>query len=186
MALPSSGTITAAMINVELGRVAGAAFSLNGTAERTLAGKPTGAISFSDFLGKSATPKVLFVDDNMHAYSYAETVDGLLQFDNSGVCYFWDAGNDGETSRFLPTGVSAAQNLYEIKLSAPTNLAINVSTGNVVAAWDVWYTLDQTKNAASLTTVSAGTAIGSCTLSLREKASTANLDTVILTLSYTE
>lgn len=45
--------MTAAMINAELGRAANAAFSLNGAAERSLAGKPSGAISFGDFYGKA-------------------------------------------------------------------------------------------------------------------------------------
>lgn len=54
MALPSSGSIGANQINVELGRAASAAFSMNGAAERALAGKPSGSIGFSDFHGKSS------------------------------------------------------------------------------------------------------------------------------------
>lgn len=54
MALPTTGAITAAMINVELGRAATAPFNINGAAERALAGKPSGAISFADFRGKSS------------------------------------------------------------------------------------------------------------------------------------
>lgn len=53
MVLPSSGLLTAQMINVELGRNATDPFSIDGAAERKLAGKPTGAISFSDFYGKA-------------------------------------------------------------------------------------------------------------------------------------
>lgn len=52
MATPS-GTITVRDINRELQRDLGAAFSINGTAERALAGKSSGAISFNDFKGKS-------------------------------------------------------------------------------------------------------------------------------------
>ncbi|NDO73077.1 hypothetical protein [Shewanella sp. SE1] len=55
MTLPSTGTITAAMINTELGRLSNAPFDINGLEERELAGKPTGAISFSDFYGKTST-----------------------------------------------------------------------------------------------------------------------------------
>lgn len=54
MTLPSSGPMTAAMINVELGRAANAPFDINGTEERALAEVPSGEISFSDFYGKSA------------------------------------------------------------------------------------------------------------------------------------
>jgi len=54
MTLPASGIITATMINVELGRAANAPFSLNDPEVRALAGKPSGAISFNDFHGKSS------------------------------------------------------------------------------------------------------------------------------------
>ncbi len=54
MALPSSGPLTASQINVELGRASSAPFALGGADERALAGKPSGAISFSDFHGKSS------------------------------------------------------------------------------------------------------------------------------------
>lgn len=54
MTLPASGTITAAMINVELGRASTAAFNIGGSAERALAGVASGPISFNDFHGKTA------------------------------------------------------------------------------------------------------------------------------------
>ena len=56
MTLPTSGFISASMINVELGRAAGAPFSINGAAERALAGVPSGPIMFSNFYGKSSGP----------------------------------------------------------------------------------------------------------------------------------
>lgn len=53
MALPSSGTISISQISVELGRASTATTSLGETASRTLAGVASGAISMSDFYGKS-------------------------------------------------------------------------------------------------------------------------------------
>lgn len=53
MVLPTSGPMTVAMINRELGRPENAPFNINGTAERSLAGVPSGSIAFSDFYGKS-------------------------------------------------------------------------------------------------------------------------------------
>ena len=54
MALPNSGVMTAAMINLELKRAENAPFSLNDPDVRKLAGKLSGAISFQDFYGKSS------------------------------------------------------------------------------------------------------------------------------------
>lgn len=92
MALPSSGSITAALINVELGRASSASFSMNGTEERALAGKASGAISFSDFHGKSSEIVV-----NMAAGGSAITLQSL--FDASD----WTS----ETTKrvILPAGV---------------------------------------------------------------------------------
>lgn len=55
MTLQASFPLDASDINVELGRAGGAAFSMSGAEERALAGVPSGAISFSDFLGKTST-----------------------------------------------------------------------------------------------------------------------------------
>jgi len=54
MTLPTSGPVTAAMINGELGRAANAPFSLDDPDVRALAGIATGPISFADFYGKSS------------------------------------------------------------------------------------------------------------------------------------
>jgi len=56
MALPASGLISISDINVELSLASNYASSLNDTALRTLAGVPSGTISFSNFHGKSSWP----------------------------------------------------------------------------------------------------------------------------------
>jgi len=53
MTLPSSGAISVAQINNELGRAGNAPFSFNGAVERGLAGKPSGKITLWDFYGKT-------------------------------------------------------------------------------------------------------------------------------------
>ena len=54
MPLPSSGPLSISQINVEIGRSSNAPLSnLNEAVFRTLAGKSSGTISISDFLGKS-------------------------------------------------------------------------------------------------------------------------------------
>lgn len=53
MALPSTGPISLANVNVELGLSSTTNISLNQTAVRTLAGKSSGTISMADLRGKS-------------------------------------------------------------------------------------------------------------------------------------
>lgn len=62
MCLPGSFPISVSQINVELGRAANAAFDIQGATERELAGVPSGAISFSDFLGKCNTESAFVAD----------------------------------------------------------------------------------------------------------------------------
>jgi len=65
MTLPTSGPISASMINAELGRDSNARFHLNGADERALAEVPTGLVTFADFYGKSRgfpTPQADYPD----------------------------------------------------------------------------------------------------------------------------
>lgn len=54
MALPTTGPITAALINAELGKAANAQCSLGAGDARKLAGMLSGKIAYSDFRGKSS------------------------------------------------------------------------------------------------------------------------------------
>jgi hypothetical protein len=60
MALQSSGAISLNNINTELGVASGTARSLGETSSRNLAGIASGAISLSDFYGKSNVQEIVF------------------------------------------------------------------------------------------------------------------------------
>jgi hypothetical protein len=90
MTLPSSGPMSAAMINVELGRASNAAFDINGTAERTLAGIPSGTIKMSDFYGKSSAgiispPDRTWSKDYMYGGGTAAALTWLNVFSDGTV-----------------------------------------------------------------------------------------------------
>lgn len=54
MALPETGPLSFAEINVELGKAANAPITLGDAVVRALAGKASGALSFADLRGKAA------------------------------------------------------------------------------------------------------------------------------------
>ncbi|QOV06127.1 hypothetical protein CPT_Pasto_053 [Rhizobium phage Pasto] len=116
MALPTSGPMTAAMINAELGRAANAAFSLNGAAERALAGVSSGAISMASFYGKSSEIVV-----NMAAGGSAITLESLFSAA--------DWASDTQKRVILPAGAERGN-------SANTNAAVTIGTnawgGNLI------------------------------------------------------
>lgn len=77
--LPATGQISAGQINEELGRPYASEFNIGGAAERTLAGVPTGEISFSDFHGKASGTNNLGVGfDGVSKYGFIEATFGSL------------------------------------------------------------------------------------------------------------
>lgn len=113
MTLPVAlNTITASQINVELNRSSSATFSMNGTAERALAGVTTAntTISFGNFHGKSN-----YLDQQTVTVGYAQTsqysVGGYGAFSTS---YVGNAPNVGAISdgTFNPISNKPIASLY--------------------------------------------------------------------------
>jgi len=158
MTLPSSGTITAAQINAELGRTATAYFNMGGSAERALAGRPSGQISFSNFYGKSNLPPASSLTSRGFEYSgwtsglgNSPYADGIL-YDPSGS----DPGlgttrNIGYTAGNYICNFSASFEYY--RQSAGSVLYYSVITdGSTVATMDTgtnegyWYAMTRAAN----------------------------------------
>lgn len=78
MALPSSGPITMAQVAAELG-ISASGLSLDDSRVRQLAGKPSGAISFADLLGKSSVWVATLTPAKVASYTtgYGEGKGGL-------------------------------------------------------------------------------------------------------------
>lgn len=97
MALPTEGVISASMINEELGRDPNAPFDLNDPEVRGLAGKPSGAISFQDFYGKSNS--ILTLDYTMAV----DPINGGTGFGRSRAYSFHEYTNYGSSNPNIQT-----------------------------------------------------------------------------------
>ena len=132
MTLPSTGVITAAMINVELGRASTAAFNINGAEERALAGKPSGAISFADFRGKSNTLPPIWTAGTSAVKESAtgSYVTASINLNTNGTIDM----NIGVDGSWLPSGASNGD--YEWKW-----IRISGNTPNGGASQGTWRAL---------------------------------------------
>lgn len=99
MTLPTSGIITFADINIELGKSATDSISLNDSDVRSLAGVPSGTIRMSDFYGKSAAAPLSasidpdFVSGNCNGNSCTATTGAATVTvigGNSPYSYQWE------------------------------------------------------------------------------------------------
>lgn len=113
MTLAASGTLSIGgttanrSINLELGRAQNAQSSMGESALRTLAGVPSGAISISNFYGKSNTATPSF--DSAATFFLNKTGTGsqttTLTFNTDGtISYVADTGYTGPTACITPTG----------------------------------------------------------------------------------
>lgn len=117
MTLQSSGAISIANINTELGVASTTTRSLNDTVARTLAGVASGAISMSNFYGKSnrATVSYTYTTNTQNASLDVTGIGGYVSGNttitvtvNSGI-YLWSSGTG--TPGFYITGRTGGDTL---------------------------------------------------------------------------
>ena len=114
-------------INVELGRVANTLISLNDANVRTLAGKPSGTISFSDLLGKSWFNPFTSVTGGSRTYISSSTSAFYHYSRSSGDDHFStiNVGYYTDTQQVYIT-------MYQNTVSYPNSLA-STRYGSLVA-----------------------------------------------------
>jgi hypothetical protein len=150
-ALSLGGTTASRSVNLELGRASTAQISMGETAVRTLAGVASGAISFNNFYGKSATVSELLysfnVTGNVQSFTAENAtiaVDGAVTGTQLEATSFTDIFNNvSETNNFtgswrwvFPNAVSlmratgqTIRNNREVTLVA--NLRRRAGTGTI-------------------------------------------------------
>jgi hypothetical protein len=156
MPLPPTPPITAQDINVELNRAPTAPFSIIGAEERALAGVPSGAISFTDFLGKSAATVTLsatsFINGteypggtglNVEHSVFSGTAAAELLFSDNGRLYA--ATNAGWVQISSSTDWIIPHDLpdlspYEVRLTETSGFTDSGGTG--VSNLGDWQSLD--------------------------------------------
>lgn len=147
MTLQSSGTISIANINTELGVASTTTRSLNDAAARTLAGIPSGTISLSSFYGKS---NVTFTPNGGTS---SETAVQLEQTGAGGSVSLtiscsipanWTISRTGTTTGAnYPTGTYNSLSSIQLTLTNNTTFirstqwVINATAGGVTRYWNV-------------------------------------------------
>ena len=146
MTLTSSGSISQANVNVELGLGSTTTISLNQTNVRTLAGKASGTISMSDLLGKSNAPS--FSPDGgassgarveLYDYGTADDVVSItIECSVSAVWNYTRSGTYGTPTTGSSTGTSRSFTLTNGTASfRGTTWTVSATAGGVTKYWRV-------------------------------------------------
>lgn len=180
MTLQTSGAISANNINVELGRAGTAAFSMNGSEERALAGVASGLIDFQDFYGKSAGPSTA-------ASLTARTVGAGAITPGTANCYYKLDNNGsvyGGTSlsnlleTWMDTGTNSEFDVRFVSVSGTTPLATNIT-------FNTWLTGMTVDRYLQLGRTGIGTNQYVCDVSIRDQATQTVLTTARITMNAT-
>jgi hypothetical protein len=148
MALPSTGPISLANVNVELGLSSTTTISLNQTNVRTLAGVASGTISMSDLRGKSAggtfdpdggttVGEAVFVDD------YGETYAELTISCTQNAVWTYSGGGTG-ASVSVTSGGTATSITFSVSSAGAPRLRewqLQATSGSTTRYWDVYLEL---------------------------------------------
>jgi hypothetical protein len=115
--LPTSGSISMSQVAAELG-ISATGLSLNDSRVRSLAGKPSGAISMSDLRGKSASALTSFSAQPTNISTATGTRSATATFNTDGSIALTNSSAGGSTSggNWYAPNVSSIGSSYWIKV----------------------------------------------------------------------
>jgi hypothetical protein len=120
------GTTATRSINLELSRAAGATSSLGEAALRTLAGVASGAISISNFYGKSN----IAIAQSLQAYCASTDGTVAFAFNSNGSMYYYQAYG-GSTDWATPNTAGIGPN-YWVKITYLSGVALSGMTSGTL------------------------------------------------------
>ena len=145
MTLQSSGAISIANINTELGVASTTTLSLNDSAARTLAGVASGPISMSNFYGKSNAPAVTFTPNGgsssgspvaLSNYGYDVKVAVVTITCSASASWTWTRGTYSGASTVVVGGVSKS-NISGTASGTSIKFTVALGTGPRYTNWTV-------------------------------------------------
>lgn len=143
MTLPSSGAISFANVNVELGRASNLLLSLGSSPVRDLAGVPSGAISLANLYGKSA---VSFspAGGSSAASAVALSSYGMTDASLTITCSqnaVWSYSGYGADYVSVSSGGSATSITFALSTSFYSEVAyysLSATAGGVTRYWTIY------------------------------------------------
>jgi hypothetical protein len=145
MALPSTGPISLANVNVELGLSSTTAISLNQTNVRTLAGVASGTISMADLRGKSnvtfspdggtTVGSAVYVNSDV-AYAPAEVTIGC----SVTAVWTWTKTSGSDAYVSVATGGSSGSIFFQLDAGsgiATAQYSLSATAGGVTRYWTI-------------------------------------------------
>lgn len=147
MALPSTGPISLANVNVELGLSSTTAISLNQTNVRTLAGVASGTISMADLRGKSAVT-VTFSPDGGTTVGTAVYVNSDVAYEPAEVTiecsvtavWTWTKTSGSDAYVSVATGGSSGSIFFQLDAGsgiATANYSLSATASGVTRYWTI-------------------------------------------------
>jgi hypothetical protein len=207
MALASSGTMSIGgttstrSINLELVRAQNATSSMGESALRTLAGVSSGAISISNFYGKSNVPTLAFSNGNSISVKgdlsgTGDTAIFYLNTDGTFSYYIDNSGGTAPTAWLSPTTTNGSSSFeFKVITTVPTNCVLTVGRVNgstttrsaISSAWDSgWWDLNGYMGVVQLynSSFSVNRTLSGGTLYIRNKTTLTEISRSFSMLAY--